>query len=252
MEDSLIDQLEALTVEQQAIVREVILSLRQTVRSDIHQDSDICSDDFVCDFQNRLLLYHALTEQPLTKKAFEYTLCKSFEGSGRSARIEANDVNSGADIYVSEIGRISLKTEGGKSINPEKIVISKFMEARWIRDCTTTNDMCDNTKDKFKHHLAEYDRIFTLRSFNDADNNSIEYRLVEIPKAVLESIQNLEVGDFSEIRASGSSSATVSRSGTKILTVALDGSVEKVTIRNLLVSECFTHGAWNIPIKFSS
>ena len=149
--------------------------------------------------------------------------------------------------YVVDGGKFSLKTEGGKSIKPTTIHISKLMEARWIRECNGKDDFCTRSKEKIGAHLAHYERIISLRSF--LTDSSVKYELVEIPMEILLEISRLRPADFSEKTANGSSSATVRGSdGTVFFVLSLDGSVEKITVRGLPLRLCKIHATWEVSL----
>jgi Type II site-specific deoxyribonuclease len=94
--------------------------------------SDLATPLFTEYFASRLLIHHAVVEERLNKKSFEYVFRDALRNDGKNAYITTSDVYPGADLIVDET-RISLKTEASKNISEAKITISKFMEARWIR-----------------------------------------------------------------------------------------------------------------------
>lgn len=81
LHDSLLD---GLTEAQIRLVSEVAEALRQKVDATIADDNDICTKEFVHSFQNRLVLYHTLNEQPLTKKTFEISFARSMRDCARN------------------------------------------------------------------------------------------------------------------------------------------------------------------------
>jgi hypothetical protein len=137
--------------------------------------------------------------------------------------------------------------KGGKSIRRDIIHISKFMEARWIRDCSNGDDFCRFTRSRVGDHLAHYERIVSFRSF--LSRTHVDYELIEIPKQVLAGIDGLRPGDFSKRTRNGSSSASVrGQRGQPMFVLSLDGSVEKVTIRRLSTQFCRTHAKWRVAL----
>ncbi|MFC2156514.1 hypothetical protein ACFLT9_01625 [Acidobacteriota bacterium] len=237
-----------LTKSRKILIREMLEALNRQVFSKINEDSNLCRPEFTDNFRDRLLLYHAFNADILNKKTFEFTFAKASEAAGREARIVSNPVNPGSDVIVNGT-HYSLKTEASKGIKREKITISKLMEARWIRECRTKTDFDRLVKEKVLSHLKRYERILILRAYQTGTSRrSVEYQLVEIPLAILNSIKNLKSDDFSLPTKNNSSRASVKNESTTVFDISLDGSVEKVTIRNLKLSVCFEHAIWRIEI----
>lgn len=233
-----------LSPERVSLLIEMGHALTRSVVADISSDSDIVVRAFERDFSGRLLLFHAMHDAALTKKTFEYFFCGSSRAAGREAAQTENSVYPGEDVVV-DGRKFSLKTEGGKSISRTAIHISKLMEARWIRECHSADDFCTLSKERIGAHLNHYERIISLRSF--LTDTKVRYELVEIPKDVLLGISRLRPSDFSPRTANGSSSATVRGSdGNPSFVLSLDGSVEKITVRNLPLRLCKVHATWEV------
>jgi hypothetical protein len=229
-----------------SLLVEMAKALERQVQSRVDPSSDIVTPDFESDFSGRLLLFHAMHDAALTKKTFEYFFRGACRAAGRTAEITENSVHPGEDVIV-DGQKFSCKTEGGKSIRRDIIHISKFMEARWIRECNTGADFCRLTRSKVGDHLAHYERIVSFRSF--LSWNHVDYELIEIPKQVLAGIDSLDPSDFSRRTKNGSSSATVqNRRGQSTFVLSLDGSVEKVTIRMLGTRFCQRHATWRVML----
>lgn len=99
----------------------------------IEEASDICERRFADYFSNRLRLHHATASQAdkFTKKPFEFAFVDASRAAGRSGRIIPGSTHPGPDVEVD--GELfSLKTEGAANVSPRVILISKFMEAKWI------------------------------------------------------------------------------------------------------------------------
>lgn len=219
-------------------------ALARSVVAEVSSDTDIVVSAFERDFSGRLLLFHAMHDAALTKKTFEYFFCGSSRAAGRAAIQTENSVYPGEDVVV-DGQKFSLKTEGGKSISHAVIHISKLMEARWIRDCHSADDFCTLSKERIGVHLDHYERIISLRSF--MSDSKVRYELVEIPKQVLLGVSKLRPSDFSPRTINGSSSAPViGCDGSLSFVLSLDGSVEKITIRNLSLRLCKVHAKWEV------
>ncbi|MBY0523369.1 MAG: hypothetical protein K2R98_08215 [Gemmataceae bacterium] len=156
-----------------------------------------------------------------------------------------NPVNAGHDITVDGVA-FSMKTEAGASISATHLKISKFMEARWIRECKTGVDFHRGMA-KLLKHLSHYQRIIVLRVFHVTEPVAgVRYDLVEIPHRLLSRVSTLNPVDFSPRRVSGTSRATVKLGGQDAFHVRLDGSVEKVTIDRLDIQRCRPHASWTV------
>jgi hypothetical protein len=235
-----------LTATSLMLLNRMALALQAKFDSSSNPDSDFATPLFSEYFASRLLIQHAVVEEKLNKKSFEYIFRDALRYDGKTAEITLSNVHPGADLLVDE-ARISLKTEASKNIRQEKITISKFMEARWIRD-QDASGLAQLASDKLREHLGSYDRIFMLRAFN-LKRNKVKYDLVEIPHTLLSLASRLESGDITpSLGRSGGGSVTIWQNGREAFTLRFDGSVEKVTITNLLVDLCILHATWYIPL----
>ena len=238
----------SITESRRALLAEMSLALSRDVTAEVQADSDICSPTFAQDFQDRLVLYHAMNAEVLTKKAFEYAFVHAMVAAGRKASLTENQVNAGTDAIVDGTA-YSLKTEASAGIVRDRITISKLMEARWIRDCSTGADFATGLRERIVPHLRQYQRIVMLRAFRCGEPaTAYEYSLVEIPLDVLLAMDALEPTSFSPRTPNGSSRAEIVAPGGRLFSLRLDGSVEKVTIANLLVTACRQHASWKIPM----
>ncbi len=212
-------------------------------------NSDIVTPLFSEYFASRLLIHHAVVEEKLHKKSFEYLFRDALRHDGRTAHITVSHIHPGADIVVDGT-RISLKTEASKDIRAMKITISKFMEARWIRDQDALG-LAQLGAEKLREHLAGYDRIFLLRAFNPI-KGQVTFYGVEIPHRLLTLALSVKPSDVTlNPGRSGGGSALCRDQGLDVFTLRFDGSVEKVTITNLRVDLCITHAKWSIPLGHS-
>jgi hypothetical protein len=241
--------LETLSPAQLSAVEKLIKALNGKVYEQINPKTDIVTKEFAENFSTRLRLHHASIDEKFNKKSFEYAYRDAWLASGaKTAVITNNPTHPGCDVTVDGV-RFSLKTEGAKSMSAGGIKISKFMEARWIRECKTGEDFASHVIRHFKAHTGNYDRIVTLRIFDIA--GGFQYDLWEIPKDIF--LQALEVKSsaFGPKSKDGSSKATIDYEGAVAFTLRLDGSVEKVTIDALSTRLCQLHATWRIPLRLS-
>ncbi|MBY0231989.1 MAG: hypothetical protein K2W96_22120 [Gemmataceae bacterium] len=212
--------------------------------------SDLATTPFVEHFLTRLRFHHAANDDVLNKKSFEFAFKHACLAAGRTAGISVSATHPGQDITVDGVP-MSLKTEAEKRISPRSLKISKFMEARWIRDCKSQNDFHARIP-SILAHMAHYERLLVLRIFRRLESKppSVRYDLVEIPLGLLKRIGTLAPSDFIPPRSAsgGGGSAVVKDGAAKLFTLRLDGSVEKVTISGLDLSRCAQHASWTVSV----
>ncbi len=281
-EEDLVEAINNLSVTQKNLLNRIIDSFEAGVVVTINPDSDLCkSSEFSEYFSNLFCVYHSITEHKFEKKSFEFAFKHASIASGYESDINNNPSHQGEDV-TRGLEKISLKTEGEKSKNTFKI--SKFSEARFIANYKTeieeneirelpdsdpskrnkmkillsrrSNDLLPKLVEEFqktlKHHLSNYDRIIALKTrANEADEKivSYSYRLIEIPKILLEKSLCLSDKDFKPLKGNGGTSASVNVDGIKLYGVTLDGSVEKISITGIKISECITHAEFIVPVS---
>jgi len=245
----LIGQLESGRVK---MLADIARSLSKDVEEQINPDSDLVTQDFAEAFAARILIHHALMASEMKKRRFEYALQQTARAVGYDAELTRSRTNPGQDIRIDGTA-FSLKTEAASNIRPDKITISKFQEARWIRNCHTPAEFAEGTRRNVGRHLNQYERILLLRVFelekDSFSGESVRYDLVEIPVPLLRKALELPDEEFDEETKAGSSGADIREAGRRLFRLTLDGSVEKVTIRSLLVDACIEHGSWTAPLS---
>lgn len=247
----MIDKFAGITARRRRLLDEIAEALKLTVPFPfIHEESDLVTEEFSDEFCARLLVHHAMSEEKLTKKSFEYFLCETGRSCGIEASIASVADDAGADIqYNGESW--SLKTEAAKNIRRERMTISKLMEVNAIRDNYPEQESrVTEIQRRLKEHADRYDRILVLRAHALAHPRcSIEYELVEIPKELLLAAaeKNLRASDVKHHNSKGFRAVVSDKHG-HILDLVLDGSDEKVTIANLNVGRCLAHARWTIPV----
>ncbi len=227
-----------------------------TVRIDkrLAPTSDITTPNFEVAFSNQLLIHHATTDEPLNKKSFEYLLRNAFEADGRRATI--NPKTGTWDVEVDGVP-LSCKTQAGRGIS-SRIEIQKLMEAKWIRDCRTSEQHVSRAISLLKHHLGHYERILMLRAFRVSDE-LYRYRLIEVPMDLVRLIltitpetviRNKELTKTKD--PSWGAYIPYSWEGEPVkgkgFRVLFDRSVEKVRVYSLPEAHCQFHGEWEIPV----
>lgn len=219
------------------------------IRSFANERSDqLLRDDFLTRdafdyFSMRLAAHHAFSSHELKKENFEHILEQAFRRAGLPVKRPATKNARGADLTIGST-TVSLKTE---SAARESITISKLMEAAWIRQVTSTEDIPAFIQKMVMSHFANYDRVFILRSYGDPQRAGFtRYELREIGKDTLMAIDQLKPADFTMLTAKRSTSASVLINGRKAFQFRLDGSVEKLTINYLDLDFCPLHAWWSL------
>jgi Type II site-specific deoxyribonuclease len=215
------------------------------------QESELVRTDFLTRgafdyFSMRLAAHHAYSSSVLKKENFEHILEEAFKRTGVMAARANSMTQRGADLTVDGV-TLSLKTEAAQGLRSETITISKLMEAAWIKQITSTEDIPGHIKSMVMPHFRNYDRIFILRSYsNPQKRDFVRYDLREIPKALLARVSELGAEDFSPLTKTRTTSASVWEEGKLAFKFRLDGSDDKLTITNLAVSLCPMHAWWSL------
>lgn len=230
------------------LLLEVVGAMSREVVEVTLPESDIVTTEFALSFRNRLLIHHATNEAKLSKKPFEYAFRGASEAAGRKAFITSNTTNPGADVIVDGVP-FSLKTESSKKISKSSVHISKFSEGRYIQQCGVLDALVAETIIRFPAHLANYNRILSLRSwYFNKERTQVYYELLEIPCNILREVENLTITDFTARTPQGGSTAKVIIGGQQAFSLRLDGSDGKVTIASLKISPfCTRHASWIVP-----
>jgi type II restriction enzyme len=249
--------------EKQSDIADVVRLLKRlspvqvdVIRAIIHrfadeQESQILRDDFLTKpvfefFSMRLAAHHAYSSSVLKKENFEHILEQAFKRCGIPAARANSMTVRGADLKVDNV-TLSLKTEAAQGIRQDAITISKLMEAAWIKQITSTNDIPGYIKSMVMPHFNNYDRIFILRSYvSPKRHGHIRYDLREIPKSLLALVGTLKPTDFSTLTRTRTTSAPVIVKGRQAFKFRLDGSDDKLTINALDVDLCPLHAWWSL------
>lgn len=209
-------------------------------------ESDLFDDTTLQNFGDAMRVHHSFSAEPFSKDKFEYVLVKVLNMSGHSAAL-ASKGNPGHDATVDKV-RLSLKTQADKSIKPDIIWISKFMElgkGHWADDPADLAGL----RAQFLRHMKNYDRILTLRALAKAPRWS--YELVEIPKKILKLSKDgsLEMKTNSKQFPKPGYCHVRETDGSTIFDLYFDGGSErKLQIKNLFKKYCLVHATWEFVI----
>lgn len=257
-----------LTPTQIKVLTEMAESLKKKIHAERSEDSTIVTPQFLDSFADRLLIHHAMGAEKFNKKPFEFAFVRAMKASGQDAALAISSTDPGADVIVGE-KRYSLKTEASRKISKTNILISKFAEAGWLRnEGKTQDDLFNGIKSYVLPRLSDYDKILILRGFDATlrDLPAVRYELIEIPLELLRRIEKTKPEDITlaknkkgGLSKNGGGSLRILGEREKgkngnykapeiLFTLNFDGSVEKLKISSLKVSECIRHASWVIPI----
>lgn len=252
MSDSISDRISRLRPSQLRRVEELTDAMLEGAEYDIGRDTDFVSETFAQEFGDILRAHHLGSDQPLSKDKFEYATVRAFLEVGVPASKTAGGTYPGQDITVDGIPW-SLKSEAARNIRRDKIHISKFMElgkGAWF-----TEDDLIALRERMFDHLTKYDRIITLRCFNESSLGSgvrtYTYELVEIPKSLFERSADFPIEFKTNSRQNPvpASCYVLDRFGNVEMELYFDGGTErKLQIRSILKSSCIVHGTWTFSV----
>lgn len=237
--------LRGLTPMQVDVLRAIIKRFADEQVSELLQTDFLTRDAFDY-FSMRLAAHHAYSSCVLKKENFEHILEEAFRRTGvRTVRANSMTVR-GADLTIAGV-TLSLKTEASQGLRSETITISKLMEAAWIKQITSTEDIPKYLASMVMPHFRNYDRVFILRSYPCPGRQEfIRYDLREIPKDILTMVGQLKPSDFSPLTRTRTTSASVWKDNKVVFKFRLDGSDDKLTITNLAVAYCPLHAWWSL------
>lgn len=253
-----------------AVLADIVDAVRRECRVAISDDSGLVVDAFAQNLLTRLKVHHATAGEKFKKTPFEYAFARANEAVGRAVVVSdrTNPTFAGHDVTVNGV-RFSLKTEAEKrlstpaaarsGISRAGIKVSKFMEMRAIRSFAGPGQVVGTGVAAVLRHLGGYDRILALRGYDvQAPFTGVRYDLYELPVGLLrERVGVVGMGDVSRTKpqqkTGGPASDTVSWKvevddgrGKRLCELVFDGSVEKVTLRNLALDYCRLLAHWVI------
>jgi type II restriction enzyme len=208
--------------------------------------TDLLDEATLQNFGDAMRIHHSFSAEPFSKDKFEYVFVKVLQMSGHNAELSPKG-NPGHDATVDGV-RLSLKTQADKSVKPNVIWISKFMElgkGNWGDEPTDLNGL----RDQFLKHMKNYDRILTLRAL--AKGPRWSYELVEIPKKLLNLARSGAMEMKSESKQFPKPGYCHVRKSNKetIFDLYFDGGSErKLQIKNLSKDLCSVHATWSFSI----
>lgn len=204
-----------------------------------HADSDWITDAVLNRLGDAMRIHHAFSRQALSKDRFEFAFERALSLCQIPAALVRSRTNRGHDLTIDTVP-VSLKTEAAAGIRPDMIHVSKWMElgrGEWRLDLL---------RDIFLTHLANYERIFTLRCLGQGPQR-YTYELVEVPKALMLEAMSCRLVVQTESRQNPQPGYGYVEDGKGALKYALyfDGGTErKLQIKHLRKDLCIVHATW--------
>jgi len=245
--EQIVAQMSPLPAAKLRLIRTVVERLGQSSTHELLL-RDLFTECFATGFEGVLQIHHALSDAPFTKDKFEWGMIQVLKGCGREAKPGPRGL-PGYDIEVDN-ERWSLKTQADQGIKLDRLHISKFMElgkGQW----RTQTDLA-GLRDQMLAHMAQYDRILSLRHFYQEleDGHKHFYELIEIPKSVLAEAAN---GKIEMVHRSKQKPKPGYCTVEGKFQLYFDGGTErKLQIRNLMKGHCRVHANWTVADLTSS
>lgn len=246
---ALFEALSTLSEARLEVVSAIVRAFAVELKISVDPDSDFADEGFAQALGDLLLVHHTLSNDAFSKDKFEHGLEAALLATDHDAKL-ATRGNPGHDITVDGVPW-SLKTQADRSIKPDRIHISKFMElgkGRWIDEADLAA-----LRDRMFSHMNSYERIFTLRCLSarrsrENDPNH-EYELVEIPKELLRRSSGVACVMSQNSRQNPKpGTCTVIEDGAVLFALYFDGGTErKLQVKDLAVSACRVHATWSFP-----
>lgn len=237
-EQHLLTELRQLSPPQLDLIKDILAQLRVPMTAWRNPQSQLMSPALLDELGDALRVHHALSDQVLTKHAFEHAFKRALNRAGRHAELSEVQNLRGCDLTIDAV-RVSVKTEAARGIRATKIHISKWMElgrGHWELPLL---------RDAFLEHLNLYDEIYILRCLH---RTPYHYELVEVPKALMLEAANAELVVQEASRQNpkpGYGYVRDPKTGTLLYALYFDaGSERKLQLKHLDVRLCVRHGVW--------
>lgn len=232
--------LSGLTPSQLEWVESVIAQFKLPHRFWRNPQSDWITDAVLGRIGDALHIHHAFSRQALSKDRFEYAFERALTLCQIPAALVRSRTNRGHDLTIAGVP-VSLKTEAAAGIRADTIHVSKWMElGRGAWDLPLLRDL-------FLEHLANYERIFTLRCLVQGPERYV-YELVELPKALMMEAQTcrLVVQTASRQTPQPGYGYVEDHMGGLKYSLYFDGGTErKLQIKGLRKDLCIVHATWD-------
>lgn len=224
---------------QVAKLLDVARVMAEPIDEKVNASSELLRPEFVSEFRARLQAHHATHTTPMDRLGFENAFLSASRSSGLDTAEAPSRTTRFYDATIAD-EKFALKTEGAKSMKPDRLHISKLSEAAWIQDMRSARKRYDKSMEFIDDFLAAVDRIFVLRYYQASPTP--HYELVEIPVSHFERIKELTVSDFD----SDAPRIMISDDEGDLMEFRLDRSDSKITIGKIEKSRCVVHAEWRL------
>ncbi|MGO3754066.1 hypothetical protein [Corynebacterium variabile] len=247
--DEIVNRVGLLSEEEFPVLDKLIDALLVTVCTEVDRESWFATERWVSDFTARIKAHYAFSSEPLSREQFETAFSASCEADGWSVTPPSSMTQRFSDVAVEkrDVSRksISLKTSSAKGMRVQSVHISKLCEAAWIQDARVNRVRRDRLVETFQNFRSSADSIIMLRCFKY--KNPVYYELIEIPSDIFSCVDDISVGD-----AQPGTVKLPSGDGDHYLTIGIDRSDAKITIRSVDISKCTIHAKWWISDQLLS
>jgi hypothetical protein len=239
-QDELLELIRGFDQAQMRQLRDIAWAMNVEVEYGTDPDSDIVTDAFNSEMMARLQAHHGTNSQPLEGVGFEDAFRAALIQSGREVGAFESATNRFYDIQA-DGERFALKSTKAKGISRNSLHISKLCEAAWIQDSRTISMRRDKTFETIQNYTDVVDRLIQLRVLPSLTH--WDYELVEVPISLFGGVFALAREAF---QSEGPSLRIADERG-PIMTIALDRSDAKITVRSIRKSRCLVHATWTLP-----
>lgn len=240
----LLRKLDALGVQEVAVVHEFVDSLLTPVTEELLTGSWLTTPEWSRAFLARLRAHHALSREPLSTTQFEAAFEAACEAAGWMVDSSTSATQRFYDTAIAPPGtlfakKISLKASSAKGMSKSFVHISKLTEAAWIQDVRKLADRQDRIVDLFREYRDACDGIIMLRGFPGAAG--VFYELVEIPTSLFAPVDDLDIKT-----AQQPTIPVPPDSADPYLKIRIDRSDAKITLTGIRLAVCSVHGRWTL------
>ncbi|WP_285019659.1 hypothetical protein [Novosphingobium sp. fls2-241-R2A-195] len=238
-----------LTARHVEIVEHLVNGFTKSVDATQYRTDFISTSEFE-HLSGRLIAHHATSSNPLKKENFEHALEAAFTLEGKNVPPTDDPTRRGADLVVDGL-RISLKTCSRKAKPLTSMDVSKFAECRWLREPLQRKDASEINrlmKAALNSHLQDYEKIIMF--CNGVVGKFVTYKMIEIPKSIFQIANIIGDRDFATCLLKGTQTLTIPllQNGSKVASLSLDGSVEKMRFLGINVGSCMLHAEWKVEL----
>lgn len=193
--------------------------------------------------------HHGVTHLPLMTEAFESAFANACRAVGWKVPAPGSMTQRFIDTIVTDgDGQehlLSLKSTAAKAIREGVVEISKLTEAAYLQDMRSARTRKQKTVELISELRKTVESIVYLRSWRASESvRPHKYQLLEIPiRDLLEPLKNAPESAFN---SDGPTIPLPYKSSTPKISVLLDRSDAKITLKKIPIDACILHGEWDL------